>query len=169
MREGEQGGSGTQSVVDQLQIQLQTTADALKLTPRQLPLWDAYQERVSALMADQLRIRSYERANQTALQLIDDKVNTVRHRLTAMEDIAEAARKLYTALDAEQKKVADQRLAQTVPALYSGLVGSSGGHSGSSERRGGGEMGGRGGGMRGGMRGMGGPVVWGSEPFVSMR
>jgi len=45
----------------------------------------------------------------------------VRNRLAAMEDIADAASQLYAVLSPEQRKVADDLLPTTVPALYSGL------------------------------------------------
>lgn len=110
------------SIVDQIQSLLQEVADDLKLTPRQLVLWERYQEKVGALMADQMRLDFSSARRLTALQQIDARVATVRNRLAAMEDVAEAARTLYDALDPEQKKIADLRLAATVPPLYSGLV-----------------------------------------------
>lgn len=146
-------------VVDNLQTQLQTTAEALKLTPTQAVLWDAYQEKVGALMADQMKLQPYRARRQNAMQQIGQKVETVRNRLTAMEEIQEAASKLYGSLDEKQKAIADQTLPQTVPALYSGLGGGSGGNPGgerNGERSsgrggpGGGGMGGPGGGMGGG-------------------
>lgn len=146
-------GGGASSAVAQIQDQLQVTAEALKLAPRQAVLWDAYVEKISALMADQMKLQSY-RAKQTAMQQIADKVDTVRNRLTAMEEIQEAASKLYGALDENQKKTADQMLPGTLPALYSGL-GSAGG-GGSGERSNPGRNGPGGGGTRGPGGGMGG-------------
>lgn len=153
------GGGGSGMVVDNLQAQLQKAAEALKLTPTQAVLWDAYQERVGALMADQMKMQPYRAARQSAMLQISQKVETVRNRLAAMEEIQEAAGKLYSSLDEKQKAIADQTLPQTVPALYSGLGGGSGGNSG-GERNGerpsgrggpgGGGMGGPGGGMGGG-------------------
>jgi hypothetical protein len=151
-------GGGGGMVVTQVQEQLVKAAEALKLTPTQAVLWDAYQEKVGALMADQLKtpVRSLR---QNAPQQIAQKVDVVRNRLTAMEDIQEAAVKLYAALDEGQKKVADQSLAQTIPALYSGLGGGGGGTQGErgGERSGGrggpGGSGAPGGGMGGGMGG----------------
>lgn len=152
---GMQGGGGVQTVLDQLQNQLKSTADELKLTPKQLPLWDDYQEKVGALMSDMLRIPPYRGANQGAMQQINSKINTVRNRLTALEDIAEAAKKLYDSLDDVQKKVADRRLALTVPTLYSGLAASDGGPGSGTPggMQGSGGRGGMGGPMGGGMGG----------------
>lgn len=110
------------SIVDQTQSLLQEVADDLKLTPRQVVLWERYQEKIGALMADQLRLEFSSARRLTALQQVDARVATVRNRLAAMEDVAEAARVLYEALDPEQKKIADLRLPATVPPLYSGLA-----------------------------------------------
>jgi hypothetical protein len=158
----ERGGGGGTSVVANIQERLRLTAEALKLTPTQLPLWDRYQEKIGALMADQMKLESYQ-ARQSALQQISRRVDTVRNRLTAMEDIHESASKLYAALDNKQKQTADQMLISTVPALYSGLGSGGGGSERNSERSGtrggpggggGGGMGGPGGGMGGGFGGM---------------
>ena len=139
-------GSGGISVISNIQESLRLTAEALKLTPTQLPLWDRYQEKVGALMTDQMKLEPYQ-GRQDALQQISRKVDTVRNRLAAMEDIRESAGTLYAALDADQKLTADQRLISTVPALYSGL----GDSGGSTERKGArdGKRGGPGGGMGG--------------------
>lgn len=160
-REGPQGGppgnngemgmgrDGGNLIVSDLQDRLQQTAEALKLNPTQAVLWDAYQERVGALIADQMKRQPY-RLRQTAMQQIGQKVDTVRLRLAAMEDIQEAAGKLYAALNDEQKKTADQLLPQTVPALYSGFGssgGNPGGRSGDRQEKSGGGRGGMGGGF----------------------
>ena len=142
-------GQGTcRSPVDQLQEQLAETAQALQLTPRQVVLWEAYQASVSGLMADQIKREIYAPSPRSALQQIDGKVDMARNRLAAMEDIAERATALYRSLDNGQKKIADQRLAGTVPALYAAPVcqGDAG--------RSGGEGGGPGAGGRGGPGGM---------------
>lgn len=147
-------GSGASKVVDQIQEQLQVTGEALKLAPKQAILWDAYVEKISALMADQMKLPTY-RPKQTATQQIADKVDTVRNRLTAMEEIQEAASRLYGSLDESQRKTADQMLPGTLPALYSGLGSAGGGGPGGGERNGSGRNG-PDGGMRGPGGGMGG-------------
>ena len=110
------------SVTDQQQVLLRETAAELKLTPRQLVLWERYQQRVGALMADQLRSEPSPNRRLSAPQQIDSRVATVRQRLAAIEEVQQAATAVYESLDAEQKKIADQLLAQTVPPLYSGLI-----------------------------------------------
>lgn len=151
-------GGGGATIVNQLQGQLQKTASALKLAPTQRVLWDAYQERVGALMADQIKLPPYRNSRQSAPQQIAGKVDTVRNRLTALEEIQEAANQLYASLDDEQQRTADRLLPATVPALYSGLAGEGDG-DGRREGGGPGERGGPGGGRGGpggGMGGMGG-------------
>ncbi|HLO64294.1 MAG TPA: hypothetical protein VK165_15155 [Azonexus sp.] len=76
---GGMGGGGADTVVAQIQNHQQLTPEALKLTPGQTVLWDAYVEKISALMADQMKLQTYRR-KQTAMHQIDDKVDTVRNR-----------------------------------------------------------------------------------------
>lgn len=149
----EMGGGGA-AIVGQLQGQLQDTATALNLAPAQLVLWDTYQERVGALMADQIKLTPYRTPRQNAPQQIAGKVDTVRNRLTALEEIQEAANQLYASLDDEQKRTADRLLPATVPALYSGLAGEAVGE-GRREAGSPGERGGPGGGRGGPGGGMG--------------
>lgn len=142
---------GSAYVVDETQQTLGETAAALHLTPRQQVLWDTFQTRIGDLMADQIRGYINTPSGRTAVQQIDSKVDTVRNRLAAMEDIADAAKALYASLDQKQKETADLRLAAAVPALYSGF----GGMGGGSDSRGG--QGGPGSGGPGGPGGMMGP------------
>src|SRR5574343_1985038 len=152
-------GGGPMSPVADLQADLSKTAEALALAPAQAVLWDAYQEKVGALMADQMKLPPYRAAARlSAPRQIEQKIDVVRNRLAAMEDIQEAAGRLYAALDDKQKSTADQLLARTVPALYSGFGGQAGEIAERSGERGGdkpgrgpgGGMGGPGGGMGGG-------------------
>lgn len=152
MQGGNRNGIGCASVVEPVREQLRETAIALALTPKQQVLWNDYQESISALMADQMRAEGYQLATRHAPQQINGKVNTVRNRLAAIEDIAERANTLYQSLDEAQKKTADQRLAGTVPNLYSGLSCQGGNENSSSKNTTGpGSRGGPGGGMGGGM------------------
>jgi len=155
---GGMGGEAASNVIDLIAERLQKTAEALKLTPKQAVLWDAYQDKVGALMTDQMKLQPYRAVQGPAPKQIAGKIDVVRNRLAAMEDIQDAANKLYAALDDDQKKIADQMLPATVPALYSGLGGGASGggeQRGSRNSRGGpeGGMGGPGGGMGGGMGG----------------
>jgi hypothetical protein len=124
-RQGSRGpvmASGSHLLAD-LQQQLDELRLQLKLRPEQERAWQAYQEQVGALMSDQLRPpkQAAGRKPGDAVHQIDRKVDVVRDRLAAMEDIADAARGLYDQLDAQQRTLADRALAATVPALYSGL------------------------------------------------
>lgn len=149
---GGMDGEATSSVIDLIAERLQKTAEALKLTPKQAVLWDTYQDKVGALMTDQMKLQPYRAVQGPAPKQIAGKIDTVRNRLAAMEDIQDAANKLYAALDDEQKKIADQMLPATVPALYSGLGGgaASGGEQRGKRNQRGEPEGGMGGGMGGG-------------------
>jgi LTXXQ motif family protein len=104
-----------------MQIRLRDTALQLKLTPQQVPLWNEYERKVSLLLSDMLRAQPEPPPNLSAMQEIGRKVDIARDRLAAMEDVADAAARLYGSLSAEQKKVADLRLAATVPSGDAGL------------------------------------------------
>jgi hypothetical protein len=101
--------------------QLGATRAALKITPTQAAYWQVFEDKVRALMADMTRSQPAVPESQTAPQKIERSVDTVRDRLTAMEEISAAAQALYAQLDARQKSIADLRLPITVPPLYSGL------------------------------------------------
>ncbi|MBU0601798.1 MAG: Spy/CpxP family protein refolding chaperone [Gammaproteobacteria bacterium] len=112
---------GAARVRDDLQTQLSGVERALALTPTQQPAWDRYRDSVGTLMADQFRLDPRPVARLDALRQIGRKVDVVRNRLGAMEDVADAANALYALLDATQRRVADRLLPGTVPPLYSGL------------------------------------------------
>jgi hypothetical protein len=148
-------GNGGMSAADQFRIDLQETAQALELNPKQRVLWDAYQDQIAALMNDINKIEPYHPPRQTAVQQIGRKVDLVRNRLAAIEEVQEAANRLYQSLTEDQRQIADQRLAGTLPNLYAGPTNDCGGDMprGGSERGGRGGMGGgMGGGGMGGMR-----------------
>jgi hypothetical protein len=110
-------------LIASMEQQLDNLRFQLKLRPAQEAVWLAYQEKVGALVADQLRPAApvgVESGN--ALRQIDRKTDVVRNRLAALEDIGDAARRLYDKLDETQRGVADRLLATTVPALYTGLA-----------------------------------------------
>lgn len=105
---------------EQVQMQLNSVRSALKLTPEQAAGWQVYENRVVDLLAD-LRRGTVQPEGGGALKQIEARIDVVRNRLTALEEIAEAATKLYASLGDEQRTVADRVLAGTVPALYSGM------------------------------------------------
>jgi hypothetical protein len=114
---GEPSESARLGANDQVRMNLATTRLTLKLTPEQDALWQAYAAKVVDLLSDLGRGVTVP-AGEDAVRQIDRRVDVVRNRLAAMEDIAEAARSFYAALSAEQKQVADQMMPGTLPALY---------------------------------------------------
>jgi len=105
------------SANDQLRMQITDTRLSLKLEPAQNPLWQAYEDRVLALLSDLSRGTSVSSGGD-AMKQIDLNVDLARNRLAAMEGLSDAAKKLYAVLSPEQKQVADRMLPGTVPALY---------------------------------------------------
>jgi hypothetical protein len=103
------------------QERLARLEQSLALTPTQQPLWEHYRETLGALLADQAR-GSAQRASQSAEQQIAGKLDVVRNRLSAMEDIQDAAARLYQTLDPRQREVADRLLASTIPSLDAGCA-----------------------------------------------
>jgi hypothetical protein len=93
----------------------------LKLTPAQQPAWQSYADKIQALASDLGRERNRAQAatqagaQLNALQQFDRTLDAARNRLTALEDIAAAAKALYESLAPEQKSIADARLAAIIP------------------------------------------------------
>ena len=71
----------------------------------------AYVDKVRALGNDLARERGRRPAQANVEQQIDRIVDAARNRLTALEDIAQAAKALYAKLSPEQQPAADPRLA----------------------------------------------------------
>ncbi len=103
---------------DQAQMQLNNARRTLRLTPAQDPLFDTYQDRVVALLDDLNRGVPPTTVADSAIKQIDRRVDLLRNRLAALEDVADAARRLYAALTPEQKETADRVLPGTLPAMY---------------------------------------------------
>ncbi len=114
---GQQGPAMQEDAVSLTEYRLQLLREDLKLTGAQQPLWDAYAGKVGALAADISREQGRLRATLQlkALQRIDQSVDVARNRLTALEEIASAAKALYARLIPEQQSIADARLATTLP------------------------------------------------------
>lgn len=104
-----------------LEQQLDNVRVQLGIRLEQESLWLNYQEKIGALVGDQLRSRQNADGEGSAIQQMERKIDLVRNRLTALENIADAARKLYLKLDDFQKGKADRLLAATLPALHSGF------------------------------------------------
>ena len=96
-----------------LETTLHEFHEDLKLSAEQQPLFDAYAQAIRALSQDLLRQRapSASAAKLDVLQRVARNVDTMRNRLTAVEEIASAASTLYARLAPEQQAAADPRLA----------------------------------------------------------
>ena len=110
-----QGKAGRQEPTPALEVTLHELEEDLKLAPQQQPLFDAYAEALRGLGNDVARERQRQSAARSASgslpERIDHNVDTLRDRLTAVEDIAQAAKTLYARLNPDQQRVADPRLA----------------------------------------------------------
>jgi len=110
--------------VDQLALILAELREDLKLTADQQAAWDAYARNAEALASDvaRERDRTKEVMQMKVLQRLDHAVDVARNRLTAVEDIAAAAKKLYAGLTPEQQSRADPRLATAIAAASDSLI-----------------------------------------------
>ncbi len=127
---GDKGGDkgsmdkgGGEPRVNALEVTAHELHEDLKLSPPQEPLWDTYLEKIRALGNDIARERRpLGSAAGNVTQQIDRIVDTARNRLTALEDIAQAAKDLYAKLTPEQQPAANPRLANlmTMPLASRG-------------------------------------------------
>lgn len=120
--DGREKGGG-QEPVSQIDVTLHEFHEDLKLSAEQEAAWEAYVERIRALMNDIARERvQREKAQIGVLQRVDRVVDMARDRLTAVEDIAIAAKALYARLTPAQQQVADPRLANIIAIPLAGAV-----------------------------------------------
>jgi len=107
-----------------LETTLHEFHEDLKLSAEQEPLFNAYADAIRALGRDLLRERapSASAAKLEVLQRIARNVDTMRNRLTAVEEIASAANTLYARLAPEQQAAADPRLATLMMVPLSAAV-----------------------------------------------
>lgn len=105
-----------------IEFRLGMLEEDLKMSPAQLRLWDPYAERMRAAVADLKRERASSQgiAAPNALQQLNRTVDTARNRLTALEDVALAAKAFYDVLNAEQKMLLDARSPSILPLLSGG-------------------------------------------------
>jgi protein CpxP len=117
-RDGEEkkDKGGAELPVNQIEVTLHEFHEDLKLTDAQQPAWEAYVDKVRALINDAAKEQRGQRQSvqTTVLQRIDRIVDSARNRLTALEDIAQSAKSLYSGLTPEQQKMADPRLANLI-------------------------------------------------------
>jgi hypothetical protein len=104
----------------QTEVVMYELHEDLKLTPAQQPAWQFYADKLQAMASDLARERARARAQSgppsNALQQFERTLDAARNRLTALEDIAAAAKSLYDSLTPEQKSIADSRLATIIPS-----------------------------------------------------
>ena len=134
---GRRGGGGDRSAardtqrptaapsrVDSLEQAIEEFRVDLKLQPAQMPAWESYADKLRALAGDIARARSQmpPGPETNVLQRIDRAVDAARNRMTAIEEVSDAAKALYAVLAPEQKAVADPRLATIVIGLSNGAM-----------------------------------------------
>lgn len=148
------------------QDMLMQLRDKLTLTPQQQPLWRAYEAKVDAYSGQHTRERPVlPSAEEAAPQQFARLVQNQQNRLAALEELEQAARTLYAALDAQQQKALNQSLLSTVPTFGGGRGGPATESKRASGERPRGGPGGAGGGMGGGMGGGGMGGGWGGSRF----
>ena len=112
--------AGAREPVNMLEVTLHEFHEDLKLSAAQEPSWLAYVDKLRALEGDIARERR-QSAQMGVLQRIDRAVDVARDRLTAVEDIALAAKALYARLTPEQQEIADPRLANIITMPITGV------------------------------------------------
>jgi len=103
------------SANDQLRLRLTNLRLALRLKPEQAGAWQAYEDKVLEFLSE-LGEQSGNAAGGNAFAQIDRRLAAEQRRAATMEQISRAARNLYSMLSDEQKRVADDGLARTIPA-----------------------------------------------------
>jgi len=122
-----------ENATDLVEYRLELFQEDLKLAPGQEKAWISYADKVRALTSDISRERGRGQAmdgQMNALQQMDHAVDVARDRLTALEDIAAAAKVLYGSLTPEQKMLADSRFATIVPLIAGSAPGGAAGRMG---------------------------------------
>ncbi|HEX7156348.1 MAG TPA: Spy/CpxP family protein refolding chaperone [Burkholderiaceae bacterium] len=120
--EADRGAIQRGTLAGEFSAHLQEVKQRLKLQAAQQAAWESFARRVQALMEDQMRGVARPDDREDAMHQINRRVDVVRNRLAAMEDIADAAGQLYSMLSPDQRKIADELLPTAVPTLYSGLA-----------------------------------------------
>ena len=113
-----------QATAADLQMNITRLREDLKLTKAQQILFDAYVDKITTLGDDiqrsQVTLRSTMNVALASPQQFGQMIDLARNRLTAIEDIAEAGTILFESLSAEQKAIANRRLAALVTPLLAG-------------------------------------------------
>jgi len=108
--------------LDQLPAELQLDATGMALFAQ-------YEKRMRKLMSDVVRKASSAKAVPAfAIKRLEEQMDDARNRLTAWEDVTEAAQKLYEVLSPAQRQMADKRLVTSLdPKDWVGAMGGSNG------------------------------------------
>lgn len=102
-----------------IEHRLMLLEEDLQVQPSQREAWQVFVASVRAYAGDlaRERARAMQPSAGTAsggVQHIEQALDAARNRLTALEDIAAAAKSLYVQLSTEQKKMADSRISTIV-------------------------------------------------------
>lgn len=110
---GLDGVGGKPEPTPVIEVTLHEFHKDLKLRAEQEPLFEAYAKSIRALAMDLTRERRprASTASMSVLERIERNVDTMRNRLAAVEDVAHAAKVLWSSLNPEQQTAADPRLA----------------------------------------------------------
>lgn len=103
--------------LEEVHDRLDMLQEDLRLRAHQEAAWIAYAEKVRAIAGDSARERVRLRESTPVLVQLERMVDSSRNRFTAVEQVATAAKDLFAVLTAEQRTVADPRLANIVAAL----------------------------------------------------
>jgi hypothetical protein len=92
--------SNSGNAAELIEFRLGMLEEDLKMSPAQLRLWEPYAERMRAAVADLTRERTPAQsiAAPNAMQQMNRTVDQARNRLTALEDVAVAAKAFYEVL-----------------------------------------------------------------------
>ena len=98
-------------------VRMSQLEEDLRLQPPQAMAWMRYRDSVQRLLDDRRRAQRTVATEATAPQRLDTIADGARNRLAAVEDVVEAGKALYALLSAEQRIVADRRLALPLSTL----------------------------------------------------
>ena len=102
------------SANDQIRLRLRDLRIALNLKPEQAGAWQAYDDKVIEILSD-LAHDAGTPADGNALSQAERRVSAEQKRAVLMQQLSNAAKKLYSTLSDEQKRTADRLLPGTMP------------------------------------------------------
>jgi hypothetical protein len=114
-----------QAAEDLVLARLDSLRSDLKLSDDQQAAWAALSDRVLRLLSDVTRTDEEGMAREmTGPQRLDRIADVARNRSTAIDDVADAGKRLYAQLNSDQRAVADTRLPMVLlPVLRPGMGG----------------------------------------------